>query len=252
MQQLLDAGLLHGDCLTVTGQTMAENLAELDPPAPDGAVVHPLSDADPRAGRHRGPPRLARAEGRGGEGRRHRRRCASRARPACSTARTRRWRRSSPGKIKPGDVVVIRYEGPKGGPGHARDARDHRRDEGRRARRRRRARSPTAGSPAARTASASATSRPKRSTAARSRSSPTATASSSTSVAHTIDLLVDDAELARREANWKLPEPRYTSGVPRQVRQARPGRRDRRDHQHVVVTSVPEILEVEAARARAR
>src|SRR5262249_30722143 len=44
LKQLLDAGLLHGDCMTVTGRTMAENLAELDPPAPDGTVVHPLSD----------------------------------------------------------------------------------------------------------------------------------------------------------------------------------------------------------------
>src|SRR5690606_39231672 len=44
MKHLLDAGLLHGDCLTVTGKTVAENLAELDPPAPDGTVVHPLSD----------------------------------------------------------------------------------------------------------------------------------------------------------------------------------------------------------------
>src|SRR5438128_1890146 len=44
MQMLLDAGLLPGDCLTVTGATMAENLAELDPPAPDGSVVPPLSD----------------------------------------------------------------------------------------------------------------------------------------------------------------------------------------------------------------
>ena len=43
MQELLDAGLLHGDCLTVTGKTVAENLAALDPPAPDGDVVHPLS-----------------------------------------------------------------------------------------------------------------------------------------------------------------------------------------------------------------
>ena len=42
MKMLLDAGLLHGDCLTVTGKTMAENLAELDPPGPDGDVVHPL------------------------------------------------------------------------------------------------------------------------------------------------------------------------------------------------------------------
>src|SRR5580765_1309392 len=43
MQELLDAGLLHGDCMTVTGKTMAENLAALDPPKPDGSVVHPLS-----------------------------------------------------------------------------------------------------------------------------------------------------------------------------------------------------------------
>src|SRR3546814_18961285 len=43
MKHLLDAGLLHGDCLTVTGRTVAENLAELDPPAPDGQVIHPSS-----------------------------------------------------------------------------------------------------------------------------------------------------------------------------------------------------------------
>src|SRR5438270_1148182 len=45
MKELLDAGLLHGDCLTVTGRTVAENIAALDPPAPDGDVVHPLADA---------------------------------------------------------------------------------------------------------------------------------------------------------------------------------------------------------------
>ena len=42
MKHLLDAGLLHGDCLTVTGKTVAENLAAIDPPGPDGVVVHPL------------------------------------------------------------------------------------------------------------------------------------------------------------------------------------------------------------------
>src|SRR5205814_753911 len=40
LRELLDAGLLHGDCLTVTGKTLAENIAALDPPAPDGDVVH--------------------------------------------------------------------------------------------------------------------------------------------------------------------------------------------------------------------
>src|SRR3989441_9502771 len=44
LRELLEAGLLHGDCLTVTGKTMAENLAALDPPRPDGDVVHPPSD----------------------------------------------------------------------------------------------------------------------------------------------------------------------------------------------------------------
>ena len=117
MQHLLDAGLLHGDCLTVTGKTIAENLADLDPPAPDGEVVHPLSRPAPRRRRHRRAQGLAGAEGRGGEGGRHRPPRRSRARPACSTARTPPWTRCSPGSIEPGDIVVIRYEGPKGGPG---------------------------------------------------------------------------------------------------------------------------------------
>src|SRR5437764_495335 len=43
MKELLDAGLLHGGCMTVTGRTIAENLAALDPPAPDGDVVHRLN-----------------------------------------------------------------------------------------------------------------------------------------------------------------------------------------------------------------
>ena len=44
MRELLEADRLHGDCLTVTGQTVAENLAALDAPRPDGSVVHPLSE----------------------------------------------------------------------------------------------------------------------------------------------------------------------------------------------------------------
>src|SRR5579863_5482187 len=43
MRELLESGLLHGDCLTVTGRSVAENLAALDLPAPDGEVVHALS-----------------------------------------------------------------------------------------------------------------------------------------------------------------------------------------------------------------
>src|SRR6202041_2905027 len=44
MKALLDAGLLHGDCLTVTGQTMAENLAHIAPPDPDGKVLRALDN----------------------------------------------------------------------------------------------------------------------------------------------------------------------------------------------------------------
>ncbi|MDP9020118.1 MAG: dihydroxy-acid dehydratase, partial [Actinomycetota bacterium] len=44
LAELLDAGLIHGDCLTVTGRTVAENLAHLGPARPDGSVVRPLSD----------------------------------------------------------------------------------------------------------------------------------------------------------------------------------------------------------------
>ncbi|MGA1033743.1 MAG: dihydroxy-acid dehydratase, partial [Ilumatobacteraceae bacterium] len=43
LKHLLEEGLLHGDEVTVTGKTMAENLAEIDPPAPDGTVVYPIS-----------------------------------------------------------------------------------------------------------------------------------------------------------------------------------------------------------------
>src|SRR5450631_3396233 len=44
MKALLDAGLLHGDALTVTGRTMAENLADIAPPDPDGKIIHAMSD----------------------------------------------------------------------------------------------------------------------------------------------------------------------------------------------------------------
>ena len=50
LEELLDAGLLHGDCLTVTGRTMEENLRALSPPKPDGEVVHPLTDPIHRQG----------------------------------------------------------------------------------------------------------------------------------------------------------------------------------------------------------
>ena len=101
MKELLDAGLLHGDCLTVTGKTMAENLAELDPPKPDGDVVHPVVAADPRRRRHRRPARLAGAEGARGEGRGHRHH-SLRGHGARVRRRGRRaWRRSWPAPSSP-------------------------------------------------------------------------------------------------------------------------------------------------------
>ncbi len=115
MKQLLDAGLLHGDCITVTGKTVAENLAQFNV-QPDGKVVYPISNPRGKTGglvilkgnlapegavlkvagtkhlKHEGPARVF-----------------NREREAFQAVKERR--------IKPGDVVVIRYEGPKGGPG---------------------------------------------------------------------------------------------------------------------------------------
>ena len=67
MKALLDAGLMHGDCLTVTGKTMAENLAELAPPDVDGDVHPRARPADPRDRRPHHPQGLAGPRGRGGE-----------------------------------------------------------------------------------------------------------------------------------------------------------------------------------------
>ena len=67
MKALLDAGLLHGDCLTVTGKTMAENLAHIAPPDPDGKVLRALSEPDPSDRGHHDPARIAGSGGRRGE-----------------------------------------------------------------------------------------------------------------------------------------------------------------------------------------
>ncbi len=89
MRELLEAGLLDGDCLTVTGRSVAENLAALDPPAPDGDVVHPLTDPIHSRWRAGHPARLAgprrgRRQG-GGPGQR----ASSSVPPGCSTVSRR-------------------------------------------------------------------------------------------------------------------------------------------------------------------
>ncbi|WP_130178981.1 dihydroxy-acid dehydratase [Cryobacterium sp. SO1] len=116
MRALLEAGLIHGDCLTVTGKTVAENLAEIDPPDLDGTVLRTLDNPIHASGGitilkgsiapegavvktagfdsdiFEGPARVFERE------------------RAAMDALTN-------GEILKGDVVVIRYEGPKGGPG---------------------------------------------------------------------------------------------------------------------------------------
>jgi dihydroxy-acid dehydratase len=116
MKELLDAGLLHGDCLTVTGKTVAENLAELAPPAPDGEIVHAAgSPIHPTGGtailRGNVAPdgavvKIAGAESLVFEGI---------ARPFDSEQDA--FAAVTSGDIVAGDVIVIRYEGPKGSPG---------------------------------------------------------------------------------------------------------------------------------------
>ena len=115
MNQLLEAGILHGDCLTVTGKTIAENLAEFSG-KPDSRVIYPASSPRSATGglvilkgnlapegavikvsgtkhvEHEGPARVYNGE-----------------RPAFDAVIN--------GDIKDGDVLIIRYEGPKGGPG---------------------------------------------------------------------------------------------------------------------------------------
>jgi len=211
MRHLLEADLLHGDCLTVTGKTMAENLAEIDAPAPDGDVIHPLSNPlhaiggiavlkgtlAPRGSvvkvagidhlQFEGPARVFDGE---------------------DTAREA----VLGGKINAGDIVVIRYEGPKGGPGmremlaitsamkgvgRGGDAAlitDGRFSGG------------THGFCIGHVAPEAVD------------GGPIAFVEEGDRIAidvvnHTIDLLVDDATLAERKTRWTLPEPRYTSGV---------------------------------------
>ena len=116
MRGLLDAGLLHGDCLTVTGKTVAENLADIDPPDPDGTILKASNDAIAPTG---GITILSGSLAPEGA-------VVKNAGVAVEvfegTARVFEREQAAmdapeDGTIQAGDVVVIRYEGPKGGPG---------------------------------------------------------------------------------------------------------------------------------------
>ncbi|HET8929773.1 MAG TPA: dihydroxy-acid dehydratase [Acidimicrobiales bacterium] len=211
MRELLEAGVYNGDCITVTGKTVAENLEALDPPSPDGDVIHPMSAPIHAQGGlailtgslapkgsvvkvagidfdfFEGPARVFEGE-----------------QDAMDAILA--------GAINPGDVLVIRYEGPKGGPGmremlaitgamkgagRGGDCAlitDGRFSGG------------THGFCIGHVAPEAVD------------GGPIAFVEEGDTIridvnAHTIDLDVDEATLTERQAGWKLPAPRYTKGV---------------------------------------
>jgi dihydroxy-acid dehydratase len=116
MKVLLDEGLLHGDCLTVTGRTLAENLDDISPPPPDGRVIRTVTNAlSPHGGTSvlRGSlaPEGAVVKTAGVPVRQFEGAARVFEREEAAMAAL------EDGTITAGDVVVIRYEGPKGGPG---------------------------------------------------------------------------------------------------------------------------------------
>jgi dihydroxy-acid dehydratase len=116
MKTLLDAGLLHGDCLTVTGRTLAENLAHIAPPDPDGKVlraldhpIHPTGGITILHGSLAPEGAVVKTAGFDSDVFEGTARVFDRERAALDAL--------ADGTITHGDAVVIRYEGPKGGPG---------------------------------------------------------------------------------------------------------------------------------------
>ena len=211
LRALLDAGLLHGDALTVTGKTMAENLAEIAPPDVDGAIIHAMSDPIHKTGglsilRGSLAPEGAVVKSAGFD-----------AEVFEGTARVFDGEQGAmdavtEGTLQPGDVVVIRYEGPRGGPGMremlavtgaikgaglGKDVlllTDGRFSGG------------TTGLCIGHVAPEAAD------------GGPIAFVRDGDPIrldlaARTLDLGVDDAELARRAEGWAPPAPRYTRGV---------------------------------------
>ena len=116
MKRLLDQGLLHGDCMTVTGKTVAENLKFVGDYPKGQDVIRPFSNPIKKTGhlvilRGNLAPGGAVAKISGKEGERF----AGRAKVFGSEEEA--MKSILAGKIRKGDVVVIRYEGPRGGPG---------------------------------------------------------------------------------------------------------------------------------------
>jgi dihydroxy-acid dehydratase len=211
MKALLDAGLLHGDALTVTGKTLAENLADIAPPDPDGAIIHAMNDPIHATGgltilRGSLAPEGAVVKSAGFDG-------------DSFTGRARVFDGEQGAMdavmedtLEKGDVVVIRYEGPVGGPGMremlmvtgaikgaglGKDVlllTDGRFSGG------------TTGLCVGHVAPEA------------SKGGPIGLVQDGDTIrldlaARTLDVLVDDAELERRRAEWKPLPPRYSTGV---------------------------------------
>ena len=210
MRELLEAGVLHGDCLTVTGKTIGENIESLVPPEPDGDVIHKISDPINAVGglailtgslapkgsvvkiagidfdHFEGPARVFDGE-----------------EDAMAAVLG--------GNINSGDILVIRYEGPKGGPGMremlaitgaikgaGRGGDTALITDGRFS-------GGTHGFCIGHVAPEAVD------------GGPIGLVAEGDSIridvdTRSIELLVDDATLAERRANWKAPERRYTSG----------------------------------------
>ncbi|HJA37399.1 MAG TPA: dihydroxy-acid dehydratase, partial [Candidatus Brevibacterium intestinigallinarum] len=116
MRALLDAGLLHGDCMTVTGKTVAENLEKINPPDPDGKIlraldnpIHPTGGLTVLKGSLAPGGAVVKSAGFDADVFDGTARVFDREQPAMDAVLN--------GELKKGDVIIIRYEGPKGGPG---------------------------------------------------------------------------------------------------------------------------------------
>src|SRR5205823_13350318 len=209
MRELLDAGLLHGDCLTANGRTVEENLSGAG--APDGDVVRPISaPIHPTGGtvvlKGSLAPEGSVCKAVGAEG------TAFRGHARVFDSEDGAFAAVTGGTIKAGDAVVIRYEGPKGGPGMREmlavtgaifgaglgkdvalvtDGRFS---------------GATHGFSVGHVAPEAA------------QGGPIALVQEGDEIVldvptRTLDLLVDETELERRREAWKLPPPRYTAGA---------------------------------------
>ena len=123
VKDLLDAGLLNGDVLTCTGETLAEQLARLDPPAPDGDVIHSVAKPYKPTGGLRvlggnlSPEFSAVLKLAGVEGGLENNIFAGRAKVFDGEQKLLEMLDGNPDHFEDRDMIVVRYEGPVGGPG---------------------------------------------------------------------------------------------------------------------------------------